>query len=93
MGGYHYPPIQPQQEGLPMANAAAHYRELAARSQAEADQATLDNVRDRALRSVAALETMARQIEQVVEKRAEREAPSSQPADGPENLPDQLNKE
>ena len=57
-----------------MANDSQHYRELAARAQSEADTATLDNVRDRALRSVAAFETMALQHERTAKRRAEREA-------------------
>ncbi len=57
-----------------MANDAEHYRNLAARAQAEADSATLDNIRDRALRSVAALEGMALQHESTTKRRAEREA-------------------
>jgi hypothetical protein len=52
-----------QGKGTTIANDAAHYRELAARAQTEADQATLDNVRDRALRFAAAFETMALQHE------------------------------
>jgi hypothetical protein len=66
-----------------MANAATHYRELAARAQAEADQATLGNVRDRALRSVAAFETMATQHELTAKQRAEREALASPTASTP----------
>lgn len=57
-----------------MANDAHHYRGLAARAYAEAEAATLDNVRDRALRSAAAFETMAVQFEQTAQRRAEREA-------------------
>lgn len=57
-----------------MAYNAAYYRGQAARAQAEADAATLGNVRDRALRSVAAFETMAINIERVTRRRAEREA-------------------
>lgn len=59
-----------------MANDAAHYRELAALAQTEADEATLDNVRDRALRSAAVFETMALQYERTAKARAEREASS-----------------
>ena len=57
-----------------MANDAVHYRDLAARAQAEADEAALDNVRDRALRSAAAFATMAQQHERMAKRRAEREA-------------------
>lgn len=57
-----------------MTNDAAYYRGLAARAQSEAEEATLDNVRDRALRSAAAFETMALQHEHVAKRRAEREA-------------------
>ena len=59
-----------------MANDAPHYRDLAARAYAEADAATLDNARDRALRSAAAFETMALQMETAARRRAEREARS-----------------
>jgi hypothetical protein len=57
-----------------MANDSAHYRELAARAQREADGATLDNVRDRALRSAATFESMAIQHEKTAKRRADREA-------------------
>jgi len=57
-----------------MANDAAHYRELAARAQLEADGATLDNVRERALRSAATFESMAVQHEKTALRRAERAA-------------------
>ncbi|MGK6317977.1 hypothetical protein [Sphingomonas sp. DT-204] len=57
-----------------MAYDAAYYRGQAARAQAEADAATLANVRERALRSVAAFETMAANLERVARRRAEREA-------------------
>jgi hypothetical protein len=57
-----------------MTNNAAYYRDLAARAQTEADEATLDNVRDRALRSAAAFETMALQHERTAKRRAERES-------------------
>lgn len=57
-----------------MANDAAHYRELAARAHSEANQAALDNVRDRALRSAAAFESMALQHERAAKRRVEREA-------------------
>jgi hypothetical protein len=57
-----------------MANDGAHYRELAARAQAEADDAKLDNVRDRALRSAAVFENMALQYDSTANLRAAREA-------------------
>ena len=57
-----------------MANGVTHYRELAARAQAEADGSMLDNVRDRALRSAAAFEAMAVQHERTFKQRMEREA-------------------
>lgn len=56
-----------------MANDALHYRELAARAQAEADTTALENVRHRALRSVTAFEAMALQHERTAQRRAERE--------------------
>lgn len=37
-----------------MANDASHFRTLAARAYAEAEQAVLENARDRALRSAGA---------------------------------------
>ena len=66
-------PLVLYSKGLFMANDAEHYRGLAARAQAEADAATLSNARDRALRSVAAFETMALQHEHTAKRRAERE--------------------
>jgi len=57
-----------------MANDALHYRGLAERARIEADEATLDNVRDRALRSAVVFETMAVQHERMAERRAGREA-------------------
>ena len=71
-----------------MANDSIHYRELAARAQREADEATLDNVRDRALRSAATFESMAVQHERTATRRAEREAgmaPSKRPANATES--------
>ncbi len=71
-----------------MANDAAHYRELAARAHKEADGAELDNVRDRALRSAAAFETMAVQHELTAKRRAEREARNDEDRSGSdEGLP------
>lgn len=63
-----------------MANDAAYYRELAARAHMEADEAVLDNVRDRALRSAAAFETMALQQERTLKQRIEREAAAAERA-------------
>ena len=57
-----------------MANDAAYYRAQAERSRADANGAELDNVRDRALRSVAAFEAMATSAERVTKLRADREA-------------------
>lgn len=57
-----------------MANDAAYYRAQAARATADADAATLANVRDRALRAAAAFDAMAENIEHVARRRAAREA-------------------
>jgi len=57
-----------------MANDASYYRAQADRSRADADAAELDNVRDRAMRSVAAFEAMAASSERVTRLRTEREA-------------------
>lgn len=57
-----------------MANDAPHFRGLAAQAYAEAEGATLANVRERALRSAAAFEQMAIQIERTARRRAERDA-------------------
>jgi hypothetical protein len=65
-----------------MANDATHYRELAARARIEAGEATLDNVRDRALRSAAVFETMALELDGTAKRRAEREASIDNPAPG-----------
>jgi hypothetical protein len=62
---------------------AAYYRGQADRARAEADAATLDNVRDRAMRSVAAFEAMAGNIERVARRRAEREAAGGEYAGRP----------
>lgn len=64
-----------ERKGTLMTNNAASYRDLAARAQKEADEATLDNVRDRALRSATAFETMALQHERTAKLRAERDTP------------------
>lgn len=50
-----------------------NYRENAARCRADADAATLDNVRDRCLRAEAAWLDMAVRQERVDAARAERE--------------------
>jgi hypothetical protein len=50
------------------------YRALAAQAHAEADAAALDNVRDRALRSEAALLAMAARQDLADRNRARREA-------------------
>ena len=55
-----------------MANPA--YRALAAKAHAEADAATLDNVRDRCLRSEAAFLAMAQRQDLGDRNRARREA-------------------
>ncbi|WP_347303326.1 hypothetical protein V5740_01500 [Croceibacterium sp. TMG7-5b_MA50] len=51
---------------------AAFYREQAAKAQVEADAATLDNVRDRALRSVTAFQAMATSAQLVADQRERR---------------------
>ncbi len=55
-----------------MAQDALFYRAQAAKAREEADAAVLDNVRERALRSVAAFETMAASAERVDRQRADR---------------------
>ena len=55
-----------------MAQDALFYRAQAAKAREEADTAILDNVRDRALRSVAAFETMATSAERVTKQREDR---------------------
>ena len=57
-----------------MANDAAYFRAQADRARADADAAQLDNVRDRAMRSVAAFEAMATSAERVTKLRVDREA-------------------
>ncbi len=54
--------------------APPDYRTQAARCRAEAEAATLDNVRERCLRAEAAWLDMALRQERVVASRAEREA-------------------
>jgi len=53
--------------------AQVPYREHAARARADADAATLDNVRDRCLRAEAAWLEMAERQENVDRARAKRE--------------------
>ncbi|MEO5866073.1 MAG: hypothetical protein ABIS14_05070 [Sphingomonas sp.] len=57
-----------------MATDISFYRAQAAKAQAEADTAQLDNVRERCMRSVAAFEAMAERQEQIATSRAAREA-------------------
>lgn len=57
-----------------MAQDALFYRAQAAKAREEAEAAVLDNVRDRALRSVAAFETMARAAERVTRQREDRKS-------------------
>ncbi|HET9510283.1 MAG TPA: hypothetical protein VFO80_03955 [Sphingomonas sp.] len=56
-----------------MAHDAAYFRAQADRARADADTAQLDNVRDRALRSVAAFEAMAVSAERTTQRRIQRE--------------------
>lgn len=63
-----------------MSTPASTYRELAARAQAEADGATLTNVRDRALRSAAAFEKMALQHDHTTKLRIERQNAAAETA-------------
>jgi len=62
-----------------MADLLNLYRDNAARAQADADAATLDNVRERNLRAAAAWEQMAERIERTDRARAARE-PHGDPA-------------
>lgn len=55
------------------------YREHAARARADAEAATLDNVRERCLRAEAAWLDMATRQERVDTARAQREAPKVAP--------------
>ena len=57
-----------------MAHDAAYFRAQAERARADADAAELDNVRDRAMRSVAAFEAMAVSADRTTTRRVEREA-------------------
>ncbi|MBN2972570.1 hypothetical protein JW805_11130 [Roseomonas aeriglobus] len=56
-----------------MAHDAAYFRTQADRARADAQAAELDNVRDRALRSVAAFEAMAVSAERTTQRRIARE--------------------
>jgi hypothetical protein len=58
-----------------MSSPSLAYRDRAAQAHQEAEAATLDNVRDRALRAEAAWTQMAERAERVDAARAEREAP------------------
>lgn len=55
--------------------AQVSYREQAARARADADAATLENVRDRCLRAEAAWLAMAARQESVDRAREQRERP------------------
>lgn len=55
------------------------FRALAAQARSEADAATLDNVRDRCLRSEAAFLSMARRQDLADTNRARREAAAAAP--------------
>jgi hypothetical protein len=57
-----------------MTKLAIAYRDHAMRAQAEADAATLDNVRERNLRAAKAWSEMADRQERTEEARATREA-------------------
>ncbi|MEG3179655.1 hypothetical protein [Sphingomonas sp. LT1P40] len=59
------------------------YRQHAERARAEADSATLDNVRDRSLRAEAAWLAMAQRQETVDRARAVREASTNTPQQEP----------
>ncbi|WP_340265387.1 hypothetical protein [Sphingobium mellinum] len=60
------------------------YRSLAAQARGEADAATLDNVRQRQLRSEAAFLAMARRQDLADANRARREAAAEAEADASE---------
>ena len=62
-----------------MADLLTLYRDNASRAQADADAATLDNVRDRNLRAAHAWEQMADRIARTERARAARE-PHGDPA-------------
>lgn len=52
---------------------ANYYRDQAQRARAEAEAATLDNVRERCLRSVAVWESLAARAERVTAERVARD--------------------
>lgn len=60
-----------------MASNTLTYRDHAAKARTDADEATLDNVRDRCLRAEAAWLDMAERQERVDAARAIREAPKT----------------
>ena len=62
-----------------MAYDATYYRKQAAAAQADADGTSLDNVRDRAMRSVAAFEAIADGLDRSARRRAEAETRANAP--------------
>jgi len=64
-----------------MSSPSLAYRDRAAQAHQEAEAATLNNVRDRALRAEAAWTQMAERAERVDAARAEREAPRTGSSD------------
>lgn len=62
-----------------MTSQAVHYRAQAEAAEAAAEAATLDNVRERCLRSAAAWHDMAARIELTDRLRAERTAAAGVP--------------
>lgn len=60
----------------------ANFREQAERCRAEAEAATLENVRERCLRSAAAWRAMADRQDRIDTARAEREATHGDPTPG-----------
>lgn len=60
---------------------AAFYRSQAEAAEIAAESATLDNVRERNLRSAAAWHDMASRMELTDRLRAERISPAAQPAE------------
>ena len=64
-----------------MAKLAESYREYAAKSQADADAATLENVRERNQRAANAWTQMADRQERTEYARSVREGTSAEPAD------------
>lgn len=57
---------------------AEHCRDQAERARAEADAATLDNVRERCLRSVAVWEDLAARADRVAAERRARDAATAE---------------